>query len=184
MAKQAQDIGLKPAPIAAPVAQDQPPVVQAIPAQDALDQIRGALGQNLVVYGDQKGYFDVSGETVASIREQLTEMYGIETDAKPIIDGENADEGTTLRAGQELEFLKDVGDKGAEKDTRTLDEAAEDYEKEWKKILKSKWAVGFKDRGHGHGDFGIIVKKGEKLVLECPNKMIADYLVALHNESL
>ena len=49
-------------------------------------------------------------------------------------------------------------------------------------ILNSKWEVGFKDRGHGNGDYGIMIN--EKLIIECPSKEIAVHIIELHNESL
>lgn len=55
---------------------------------------------------------------------------------------------------------------------------------EVKKILSKEWAVGFRDRGQGYGDFGIVIKDTNVLVLECPNREIAHYIVGLHNLAL
>ncbi len=53
-----------------------------------------------------------------------------------------------------------------------------------KRILKRKWALGFRDRGLGHGDFAIVLARSNELVLECPNRRIAEYLVKIHNASI
>ena len=55
------------------------------------------------------------------------------------------------------------------------------------KILKeSRWSLGFKDRGMGHGDFGVMFQLDgqEQLVVECACREIADYLIETHNASL
>lgn len=53
-----------------------------------------------------------------------------------------------------------------------------------KKSFDEKWAVGFRDRGHGHGDFAVITKKTRILLVECAYEMLAEHIVQLHNKSL
>lgn len=64
------------------------------------------------------------------------------------------------------------------------DQAVEDLKKKEKKMLSSVWDIGFRDRGLGHGDFGVIVKKTGEIVVECPNHAIAGHIVELHNNSI
>ena len=35
-------------------------------------------------------------------------------------------------------------------------------------ITKGKWTVGFKDRGHGHGDFAVLANDGDIIIAELP----------------
>ena len=51
-------------------------------------------------------------------------------------------------------------------------------------LLDVEWAVGYRDRGHGHGDFAVIVKGTEELVVEASSRGLADHLVEAHNEWL
>ena len=74
--------------------------------------------------------------------------------------------------------------RGKFKRTMTLAEAAlAKHKKSVRALLGAKWSVGFKDRGLGHGDFAVLTKIGE-LVVECPNKEIANHIVRLHNSDL
>ena len=52
------------------------------------------------------------------------------------------------------------------------------------KMLSSVWDIGYRDRGHGHGDFAVIVKKTGDLVVECPNHAVAGHIVEVHNNAL
>lgn len=47
-------------------------------------------------------------------------------------------------------------------------------------MIAAKWEVGFRDRGHGYGDHGIIWSEG--LVVECPSYEVAVHLTHLHNK--
>ncbi len=51
-------------------------------------------------------------------------------------------------------------------------------------MLEKIWALGFKDRGHGHGDFGVITLDSSELVLECSSKELAEHIIKLHNDSI
>lgn len=53
-----------------------------------------------------------------------------------------------------------------------------------KRILRCKWAIGFRDRGLGHGDYGIVLARSNELVLECPNRAMAEHLIEVHNASI
>ncbi len=48
------------------------------------------------------------------------------------------------------------------------------------RLLHCRWEVAFKDRGMGHGDFGVMTETGE-LVVECPSRDIAGHIVSIHN---
>lgn len=53
------------------------------------------------------------------------------------------------------------------------DQEIEDMKKKREKLLSSVWAVGFRDRGMGHGSYAVIVKKTEELVVECSSHALA-----------
>ena len=50
-------------------------------------------------------------------------------------------------------------------------------------MLKSEWILGFKDRGLGHGDYGVVTSD-QTLIVECPNIVVAQHIVDLHNKEL
>lgn len=51
-------------------------------------------------------------------------------------------------------------------------------------MIESEWALGFNDRGMGHGDYGIIVKDTEKLVIGTIDRELAEHIINLHNKYL
>lgn len=55
-------------------------------------------------------------------------------------------------------------------------------------IIKSRWAIGYRDRGLGHGDYAVVVeddgKAPAKVVVECDSKLIAEHIIEIHNEGL
>jgi hypothetical protein len=51
-------------------------------------------------------------------------------------------------------------------------------------INSQEWALGFRDRGMGYGDYAVIVKETDVLIVECPYYEIAKHIIKLHNESL
>ena len=51
-------------------------------------------------------------------------------------------------------------------------------------FLEVEWDLGFKDRGMDHGDYSIMAKKNNQLIIECPNRPIAEHIIQLHNSSL
>ena len=65
-----------------------------------------------VVHGVNQGYYNLEGKTVAKTRKALTDVYNIPRGAKALIDGQEVADEFVLMAGQNLEFLKDAGDKG------------------------------------------------------------------------
>ena len=50
-------------------------------------------------------------------------------------------------------------------------------------ILNKKWSLGYKDRGHGHGDFAVLTVEDD-LIVECPNREVAQHIINLHNREL
>jgi len=50
-------------------------------------------------------------------------------------------------------------------------------------MITSEWSLGFKDRGFGHGDFGVVTSD-QSLVVECPNIVVAEHIINLHNKEL
>ncbi len=50
-------------------------------------------------------------------------------------------------------------------------------------INDEKWVVGFYDRGHGHGDYAVIVDDGTaggEALVKCPSREVAEHIVAAH----
>jgi len=50
-------------------------------------------------------------------------------------------------------------------------------------MLTKKWELGWKWRGLGHGDYGIITED-QVLILPCPSKEIAEHIITLHNNNM
>lgn len=61
----------------------------------------------------------------------------------------------------------------------------EEQEKLWsqksEKIIAAKWALGFNDRGHGNGDYGIILEESGELVIANCGREVAEHIIQLHN---
>ena len=51
-------------------------------------------------------------------------------------------------------------------------------------MLTSKWAVGFHDRGLGHGDFGVIVEQTDEVLVPKISRELAEHLVEAHNRAI
>jgi hypothetical protein len=75
-----------------------------------------------------------------------------------------------------------IGDDMDEKQNEWMKSVIAQYQKEQEAILSPLWAVGFKDRGLGRGDYAVIIEGTTKVVVECPSKEIAEHIVALHNK--
>ena len=54
----------------------------------------------------------VIGMTVGDIRRKYRDQLNIPQGARAILDGRQADDSSTVRDGQELEFVKETGEKG------------------------------------------------------------------------
>lgn len=68
-----------------------------------------------------------------------------------------------------------------------LEHALKEHEEKLKRQLFCRWTLGFKDRGMGHGDWAVVTT-GEvgklEVIVECPNKEIAEHIIELHNARL
>lgn len=53
-------------------------------------------------------------------------------------------------------------------------------------VMGYRWSLGFHDRGHGHGDVGVITRAFYRtvLIVKCPYGEIAEHIVNLHNAGL
>jgi len=60
---------------------------------------------------------------------------------------------------------------------------AEDKSQEVEPLLNGLWALGYRDRGHDHGDYAVMTKDG-KMVVECPNLYVSQHIITLHNKSV
>jgi hypothetical protein len=59
----------------------------------------------------------------------------------------------------------------------------EQYSAQQLLILQTPWAVGFRDRGMGHGDYGVVTED-DALVCPCDSKEVAEHICELHNATL
>lgn len=55
----------------------------------------------------------VVGMTVGQIREKFKTVLNIPSDARAIVDGKAANSDTVVHDGQELEYVKETGEKGS-----------------------------------------------------------------------
>lgn len=98
--------------------QEAAPAVQEmgnIPdSQAVVDKIDGALGGKVrVTHGANDCEFDnLAGKSVASIRKSLSSVFSIPAEAQAYIKGDVVKEDYKLKAGEQLEFLKQSGTKG------------------------------------------------------------------------
>jgi len=51
-------------------------------------------------------------------------------------------------------------------------------------MINEMWAVGFHDRGLGHGDYGVVVKSSNELIFGRVDKELAFHLVEIHNKNV
>jgi len=52
------------------------------------------------------------------------------------------------------------------------------------RFLEKRWALGFRDRGHGHGDFAVIVEGSDELIVKTPSQEVAEHIMTTHNSLL
>ena len=48
-------------------------------------------------------------------------------------------------------------------------------------LVNSRWAIGFHDRGHGHGDYAVLLEETGDLVAKVCTQELAEHLVEVHN---
>jgi hypothetical protein len=65
-----------------------------------------------VTHGPYAEQLPVAGLTVAQIRTRFRDRFDLDPAATAVIDGNDASEDTTLRAGQLLMFMRRAGEKG------------------------------------------------------------------------
>ena len=51
-------------------------------------------------------------------------------------------------------------------------------------IIKTKWELGYYDRGMGRGSFGILAENTKIVIIPELNKDLAEHIINSHNESL
>lgn len=52
-------------------------------------------------------------------------------------------------------------------------------------MIEERWGVGFNDRGHGHGDYAVILDNHEGIVVVKTESLeLAQHIVKLHNDNL
>lgn len=87
--------------------------VPAVPNVAAvLNRARRAGDKTRVINGANEAYLDLTGKTVASVRKSLREAFNISVDAEATVDGKAVSEDFILAGAQDLEFVKEAGEKG------------------------------------------------------------------------
>ena len=86
--------------------------LQAPNINDAMGQIDRAMGKVQVTHGVNSNSFDVAGQTVAYVRENLETLYGIPAGAVALVNGEQVTEDFVLKASDAIDFVRDSGTKG------------------------------------------------------------------------
>jgi hypothetical protein len=66
----------------------------------------------------------------------------------------------------------------------TIEQVSKEIARREKRKVSVKWAVGFRDRGHGHGDYAVITASKGELVVECDFLGMAKHIVDAHNATL
>ena len=86
---------------------------QAPDITSTLARVHKATDKVRVIHGSNEQYFDnLLGKTVGSVRKSLREVFNIPGDAHATVDGKQVNDDFVLAAGQNLEFSKELGDKG------------------------------------------------------------------------
>ena len=52
------------------------------------------------------------------------------------------------------------------------------------RFLEKRWALGYRDRGMGHGDFAVVVEGSHELIVEAPSQEVAEHIMTTHNSLL
>lgn len=92
-------------------------VLGAMPAPDVGDMIaktKRVVDKVRVVHGANHQYFDnLVGKNVGAVRKSLRNSFNIPGDAVATVEGKQVGDDFVLAAGQNLEFSKEAGVKGA-----------------------------------------------------------------------
>lgn len=67
---------------------------------------------NKVISGVNQLEAGLAGQSVATVRNMLSQPLNIDVASKPVVNGESVDEAYCLEDGDELEFVKASGEKG------------------------------------------------------------------------
>jgi glutaredoxin-related protein len=76
----------------------------------SMDKIDKALTK--VLYGAEEGDYEISGKSVAEVRQDLKAVMNIPNDAQARVDGKVVDGDYILQEQETLEFVKVAGQKG------------------------------------------------------------------------
>lgn len=69
-------------------------------------------GTVTIIHGAEEQSFDVSGKSVAYVRENLGDVFNVPRDADALVNGQPVTENHTLNQQDVLEFVKQAGVKG------------------------------------------------------------------------
>lgn len=77
------------------------------------DSSDSPLGMVTVTHGLHQEQLPIAGMTVKDIRTKLTDRLDIDPDGRAQLDGENVDDKTVVKTGQNLMFVHRAGEKGS-----------------------------------------------------------------------
>jgi hypothetical protein len=78
-----------------------------------------------IVHGANEGCFEFAGQTVKQVHRVLRDAFNIPADAKAMVDGQGVGEDYMIRNGDNVEFVRILGQKGGLHDFWSMREVAE-----------------------------------------------------------
>ena len=51
-------------------------------------------------------------------------------------------------------------------------------------LLEKRWALGYRDRGMGRGDFAVVVEGSDELIVKTSLQEVAEHIMTTHNSLL
>ncbi len=52
------------------------------------------------------------------------------------------------------------------------------------RFLEKRWALGYRDRGMGRGDFAVVVEGSDELIVKTHLQEVAEHIITTHNSLL
>ena len=82
------------------------------PGSGLFDDPSAAAGMATVTHGPYAEVLPIAEMTISQVRSRFRDRLDIHPEAMAMIDGNPADDATTVRAGQTLTFVRQSGEKG------------------------------------------------------------------------
>ena len=61
-----------------------------------------------------------------------------------------------------------------------MNDAVKEYIEKEERLLNEEWVLGYMDRGHGHGSYGVVTVSHDEVLCPCSQELAA-HLVKIHN---